>query len=141
MKLYNRLVILTLITLLLLSSAIRTWSQGKVLADSGFRPAQHGFSFENYGNDNKPVNLTPEKVRELFGDSACKTIDNGTCVLSASSASWMDKQNKEMSGGHCEGMAVLSTLIFNGTVKLHDLDPNAQSIADLKADDPKVQAE
>jgi len=137
----SRLLTLVVICAFLLSSPLTALGQGKILADTGFRPKPHGFSFPNYGNENKPVNLTPDKVRELLGDKACKTIKDGACVLTASAENWMKTQNQEMDGGHCEGMAALSTLVYAGKVKLSDLDPNAKSVNDLKPDNPKVQAE
>lgn len=126
---------------LALAPVLATFAQGTVLADTGFRPQQHGFSFANYGNETKPVNLTPAAMRELFGDRACKTVQNGECALTATAQAWMTKINNDMNGGHCEGMAALSKLIFTGQVSLASLDPNAKSIADLKADNPRVQAE
>jgi hypothetical protein len=122
-------------------SPFQALAQGTVLADNGFRPQQNGFSFANYGNDEVKENLTPDRMRELFGERVCKTVTNGQCILTAASKSWMDTQNKDMDGGHCEGMAVLSALIYSGKVKLADLDPSAQSVADLKLDNPKVQTE
>src|SRR5579859_2692241 len=136
-----RSLVLVVVCLFLVASPLHVFGQEKVLADTGFRPEQNGFSFENYTNDNKPTNLTPETVHELFGNQACKTISNGNCILSASAEAWMNSINNEMGGGHCEGMAALSSLIFSGKVKLADLDPNAKSVSDLNPNDPKVQAE
>ncbi|MBC8098599.1 MAG: hypothetical protein H7Y11_04095, partial [Armatimonadetes bacterium] len=89
---------------------ITVLAQGTVLADTGFRPQQHGFSFANYGNETNPVNLTPQTMQKVFGDTVCKAIQAGACVLTASSQAWMTQRNEEMEGGHCEGMAALSKL-------------------------------
>ncbi len=141
MRFQRGILPLLVVVALVMSPVLRVLAQGTVLADNGFRPQQHGFSFENYGNDNKPVNLTPTSMRELFGDRVCKAVKDSECVLTASAQAWMEKVNKDMGGGHCEGMAALSKLIFEGKVSLQSLDPNARTIADLKADNPRVQAE
>ena len=37
---------------------------------------------------------------------------SGACVLTPSGQAWLKQQNREMSGGHCTGMSVLSLLLF-----------------------------
>ncbi len=92
--------------------------------DTGFRPGSDGFSFENYGGQvcsnfwscNTVQNLTSVEMRRMFGDQVCKTIQSdGSCTLLKVAESWMKEVNRTMSGGHCEGMAVLSSLFFDGT--------------------------
>lgn len=87
-----------------------------VIADSGFRPGANGFSFENYGNDIEPVNLTAAEMRRLFGDGVCADLDEGSedesCLLTPAAEEYMDQANEVMGGGHCEGMAVLSLLFY-----------------------------
>jgi hypothetical protein len=139
-RIKGTLVVIVLLFITILSGSTLL-AQGTVLADTGFRPQQHGFSFANYGNESQPVNLTPASMQNIFGERVCKAVQNGECVLTATSQMWMDKANTDMGGGHCEGMAILSKLIYSGDVNLNDIDPNAQSIADLKADNPNVQAE
>lgn len=134
------LAVIALLFMALLSGST-VLAQGTVLADTGFRPQQHGFSFANYGNETQPVNLTPASMQNIFGNRVCKAVQNGECVLTATAQVWMEKTNTDMGGGHCEGMAILSKLIYSGQVNLNDIDPNAQTIADLKADNPQVQAE
>ena len=58
---------------------------GPLVADSGFRPATNGFSFENYrppppGAALRP-DLTPDNVRKLFGDAVCVNVAGGRCAL------------------------------------------------------------
>lgn len=95
--------------------------QGKILADIGFRPKEHGFSFQNYGNENNPVNLTAVEMVRIFGaERVCTGSVNadGGCKLAAPAAAFMKKENADMDGGHCEGMAVLSLVFFE-----QQLDP------------------
>lgn len=80
-------------------------------ADLGFRPDLNGFKFENYVNDGV-VNLTAAEVRRFFGDVACAAILDGVCTLTPAAESWMDEANKGMGGGHCEGIAVATLLMY-----------------------------
>ena len=107
---------------------------------TGFDPAVNGFAYANYGDtgvtpggDAFPViNLTSVEMRRLFGDGVCAAPaqSDNTCVLSPPAQQWMDQNNAGMNGGHCEGFAVLSQMIYGGQV-----DPNqfgAARTADLK---------
>ncbi len=85
-------------------------------ADSGFRPTVNGFSFENYGNDAVSANLTPAEVQRMFGDQVCANLNGGTCALTPPAKQWMEQINSYMDGGHCEGMAALSLLMYSGEV-------------------------
>ncbi len=98
-----------------------------VVVDTGFRPAANGFAIPNYGdtgvdpatNQTFPVvNLTSVEMRRLFGDAVCAAPaeSNGTCLLTPPADQWMQQNNSSMNGGHCEGFAVLSQLIYGGIV-------------------------
>lgn len=89
---------------------------GSVVNDTGFRPARHGFSFANYGDDIPVTNLTPVEMQRMFGDVVCARGSGESCVLSPVAQQWMEQVNEAMRGGHCEGMAALSLLMFNGQV-------------------------
>lgn len=82
------------------------------IVDSGFDPLIHGFSFANYTNRDGIENLTAEDMHRLFGDPVCARIDEDGCTLTSTARQWMEKVNRAMNGGHCEGMAVLSKLMF-----------------------------
>jgi hypothetical protein len=70
-------------------------------------------------------------MRRLFGDAVCAAPPDGdTCVLTPPAEKWMEQNNASMNGGHCEGFAVLSQMIYRGVV-----DPNqfgAARTADLQ---------
>ena len=86
-------------------------ASGKIVADSGFRPKVNGFSFENYGSGK--ADLSANELRLLFGSRACMFVKkSGACVLTPSGQAWLKQQNREMKGGHCTGMSVLSLLLF-----------------------------
>jgi hypothetical protein len=93
-------------------------------ADWGFRPMPNGFAFENYGNQinvdgmmSTATNLTAEEVRRLAGPQVCEGNNaTGECVLVPQARRWMETQNTGMNGGHCEGMAVLASNIYSGSL-------------------------
>lgn len=80
--------------------------------DSGFRPELNGFPFQNYGNDPSIVDLTPVEMQRMFGDEVCASTTEGKCVLTYPAKRWMEEAIKAMGYGHCEGIAVLSDLIY-----------------------------
>ncbi|MFC1996070.1 hypothetical protein ACFLXI_00495 [Chloroflexota bacterium] len=80
--------------------------------NSGFRPKEHGFRFANYTNRDGIINLTAVEMQRMFGDQVCANIIDGSCTLTPASREWMEKANQAMDGGHCEGMAVLSQLMY-----------------------------
>ncbi|MEM7032559.1 MAG: hypothetical protein AAF629_23600 [Chloroflexota bacterium] len=88
-------------------------SNDSLIADSGFRPEIHGFSFYNYGNDDVSSNLTATELQRLFGDQVCASTAGGNCILTPPANQWMNQMNGYMDGGHCEGMAVLSSLLYH----------------------------
>ena len=82
-----------------------------LVADNGFRPTTDGYSFENYGNEERYRNLTVVEMRRLFGDAVCVPGTSGTaCRLSPVARQWMESANEAMAGGHCMGFAVTSQL-------------------------------
>ncbi len=105
---------------------------GALVNDTGFRPAEHGFSFPNYGDDIPATNLTPAEMQRLFGDVVCARGSGSDCALSPVAKQWMEQVNGAMSGGHCEGMAALSLLMFDGRV-------NPADFGGARAGDLKIQ--
>jgi len=108
-------------------------------ADSGFRPERDGFGFENYGNDSVSYNLTPAELQRMFGDQVCAYLDGDECTLTPPAKQWMNETNNYMDGGHCEGMAVLSSLMYYDYA-----DPNnfgASTPNDLSLSNAELQQE
>ncbi|MFO0559136.1 MAG: hypothetical protein U0269_14065 [Polyangiales bacterium] len=88
--------------------------------DWGFRPRPNGFAFENYTNMDMPTNLTPVEMRRVFGPQVCEGgAAMGACTLVPQAAQWMQQQNAGMNGGHCEGMAVVASLMFSGALPVN----------------------
>ena len=107
--------------------------------DLGFRPETDGFGFENYGNETVSANLTPVEMQRMFGDQVCANLSGGECVLTPPAKQWMNEVNNYMDGGHCEGMAVLSLLMY-----INEVDPNqfgAASAHQLSINNEALQRE
>lgn len=97
------------------SDALLSSDAGLLAFDSGFRPDTDGFAFENYGDEYGSVGLTEVEMQRLFGNQVCS--GDADCTLLPNARRWMEENNKEMTGGHCEGMAVLSLLFFLGILE------------------------
>lgn len=121
-------------------------SSGEGAVDTGFRPDVNGFSYPNYGDVGQTpsgetfnvINLTSVEMRRLFGDGVCASTPQSdeSCTLTPPASQWMDQNNASMNGGHCEGFAVLSQMIYAGQV-----DPNqfgAASTIDLQIKDNEL---
>lgn len=104
--------------------------KGEILADSGFRPERDGFSFENYGNDVEPENLTTASLQALFGDDVCIGGNGDDCRLTPAAKRWMQTENDRMDGGHCMGFSVAAIRMF--TDKLAETDFGADTPAGLE---------
>jgi hypothetical protein len=107
----------------------------RVLGDTGFRAAANGYSFRNFGNQypTSPPTFSVDAARALLGDAAiCASVSGGTCTPSPLATQWIDQMNKGINGGHCEGFAVSSMLIYKGLDKASDY--GGANIADLKLD-------
>lgn len=113
---------------------------GEVMVDTGFRPEVDGFSIPNYGGsaEFQITDLTSYEMRRLFGDGVCaaQPEDDGSCALTPPASQWMEQTNSAMGGGHCEGFAALSQVIYGGKV-----DPNyfgAARTIDLQIPDNEI---
>ena len=113
--------------ILLLTGAVA--AKDTLIADTGFRVETDGFSFENYGAQvcangysmfggsgcYRVENLTSAEMVRMFGSQVCKTTTpEGTCILTKVAEQWMNEINQIVANGHCEGMAVLSSLFYSG---------------------------
>jgi len=108
-------------------------------ADSGFRPDSHGFSFENYGDNIQTANMTTVEMQRLFGDQVCASGSGESCVLTPPAKQWMTQINGYMAGGHCEGMAVLSMLMYSNHIDAGNF--GGSTAQDLSINDEALQRE
>ncbi len=121
------------------TETVAATAEGEYDFDSGFRPEVDGFSFYNYGNDEVTYNLTPAELQRMFGDQVCAGTSGGECLLTPPAQQWMEQINGYMDGGHCEGMAVLSTLMF--TEKIMPQDFGGEATIELELDNEALQRE
>ena len=76
-------------------------------------------------------NLTAAEMVRLFGPQVCKSVSqDGTCTLTQVAKAWMNEINQIVANGHCEGMAVLSSLFYSGLADPSDY--GASSVNNLK---------
>jgi hypothetical protein len=107
--------------------------------DSGFRPGINGFAFQNYGDDIATVDLTPAEMQRMFGDRVCACTKDGNCTLTYPARMWMEAAITAMRYGHCEGLAVLSDLIYFS--KVNPSGFGGQNAIDLSLKDERLQRE
>lgn len=91
-------------------------AQANGIVANGFSPEADGFSFENYGNEYGSDGLTPVEMQRIYGERVCAYKEGGECILTPPAEQWMDQENKGSDGGHCSGMAALSTLMYYNKV-------------------------
>lgn len=104
----------SLLILLLLALCAGGLSQTNETYDIGFRPDINGFGFENWGSSIHTAGVTAVEMQRMFGDRvySYSNAAAGKTILSPPAKAWMDEANKAMLFGHCEGMAVLATLLY-----------------------------
>jgi hypothetical protein len=113
--------------------------EGAEINDSGFRPNVDGFSFQNYGEHPETVDLTPAEMQRMFGDKVCASIVGGKCTLTYPAERWMNQAVSAMRSGHCEGIAVLSCLMYYNKTSPSFFGGN--SAIDLSLQDVLLQRE
>ncbi|MDB9513058.1 hypothetical protein PN499_17850 [Kamptonema animale CS-326] len=109
---------------------------------SAFSIATDGFSFANYDAAPQYATLTPVEMRRLFGDAvlASPVRSDGSFSLTPTAEKWMEWANSTMKNGHCEGLAVLSLLMYEGKIRPQDF--GAERAADLNLEgNTKLQRE
>ena len=115
------------------------FGSGELCVDSGYRQDSK-FSFANWGNYQYTGDtFNADEFVTLFG--AANVCVNGIaekCVLTTEAQARLDLLNKQVAGGRCEGMVVMSALLAAGAVKLEDLQPGAKTVSDLDPNDPKL---
>ena len=112
---------------------------GEIVYDLGFTPQENGFNFSNYGDDIPATNLTAGEMRRMFGDQVCSRLDGDDCTLTPPAEQWMEEINGSMAGGHCEGMAVLSLMMYTNQVSPSVFGGSVAS--DLDINDEALQRE
>lgn len=159
----KRAVLITVLIALIACVSVFAEPEAKkneLVADTGFRVETDGFGFENYGSQvceggssysyffpsgsgscYKVTNLTTEEMVRMFGDQVCRSVDSkGNCTLTRVAEQWMNEINRIVANGHCEGMAVLSSLFYAGIEDPADFGARTTHALTLK-NNPKLQRE
>lgn len=133
------------------ANAIRDWNSvsGELVADSGFRPFNDGFSFFNtaapdpsnaklFGTDPAgPKNLNAATMRSMIGKRVCvERRATGPCTLTLSAREWMRAMNGDMSGGHCFGFAATASMLYEGSLQPRQFQPGVNSTYSLALKTP-----
>jgi hypothetical protein len=92
-------------------------------SDSGFKLTTDAFDFENFAVGYSASQMTPELAARMFGtdkvcDAATSTPDD--CEPTVGAKGWIDGVNASMENGRCEGLAVMSQLMYLGDLKAKD---------------------
>ncbi|MBU6242328.1 MAG: MSCRAMM family adhesin SdrC [Acidobacteria bacterium] len=114
---------------------------GALCSDTGLRPVDGGFSFENWGGPVKEDAVTVTTAIAIFGeDGVCAQTTDAGCIPFPAVQHWIDSSNSQIAGGRCEGMAVLSQRIHDGGDAPSQLQEQAARTADLKKETLPVAA-
>lgn len=116
-------------------------ASGGLCSDTGLRPVDGGFSFENWGGPVKEDAVTVTTAIAIFGEEAvCAETTAEGCAPFPAVRHWIDGTNLQIQGGRCEGMAVLSQRIHDGGDSVPQLQEAAERTADLKKETLPVAA-
>lgn len=112
-------------------SGLPTSSQ--ICADSGLRPGDDGFSFENWGGPVAEDAVTVTTAVAVFGqEGTCARLEGDACIPFPAVQQWIDQTNLSIEGGRCEGMAVLSQRINDEMNAPGDFQETATRTFDLQ---------
>ena len=77
--------------------------------ESGFAMASDSLSFPNFASGYDASEMDAELVHRMFGDAVCQGASS-PCRLTPAARAFMNRANRAMGGGRCEGFAVMSSL-------------------------------
>lgn len=80
------------------------------VASSSFRMDRDALAFPNFVTGYDSSALDTAAMQRMFGDKVC-TPGSTPCELTSAARTFMEQANTSMSGGRCEGFAVLSDLM------------------------------
>ena len=111
--------------------------EGTLCVDNGFRPETDDFSFPNWGRSTEAdANVSIQTLVDLFGRAAvCAPGPDSECILRPATVQRLEEWNNALTGGRCEGFAVLSTRFHLGMETPSRYRTGAASVADLERSD------
>jgi len=104
-----------------------------------------GFNFPNYFSYQggpQYTQLTSIEMRRFYGEQVCASnvAADGTCTLTPPAQRWLETTNYYMNYGHCEGLAAVSLLMYNGYLNPRDFGA-ARAIDLTLTNNSKLQRE
>lgn len=100
--------------------------------ESGFSMADDSLPFANFAGGYLDSSMDAELARRMFGDVVCKE-GSSPCELTQPAQGFVNKANRAMSGGRCEGFAVAASLMQAGKISAADF--GGASGRDLKLEE------
>jgi hypothetical protein len=106
---------------------------GTLCVDTQFQPKRDAFSFENFGRTPRAdENVTTQTLIDLFGyDTVCIPGSPRECVMRPPAVQLLERWNTALSGGRCEGLAILSTRLFLAQEHPQNYAVSASNTSDL----------
>ncbi len=97
--------------------------------NSSFDFTTNAFTFTNFDNTKSGGKMNAELAARMFGDApVCKSGSGASCVPTDAAQAWLDEMNVTLDYGHSEGIAVLSLLMWRGTVSASDFGGATASV-------------
>lgn len=111
--------------------------EGTLCVDNGFRPDTDDFSFANWGRSTEADgNVSIQTLVDLFGRAAvCAPGPETECILRPATVQRLEEWNNALTGGRCEGFAVLSMRFFLDMEDPSQYRSGAARVADLRRGD------
>ncbi len=104
-----------------------------------FQVKSDGFGFRNYGSRYPEGKLTPNEVRELFGNRVCTRIEEPDCIPIPENQVWVDTMNDYMSVGHCAGFTIASMRFFYKQLQQSQFTPNSKITFEVQQNKPSMR--
>ena len=79
--------------------------------------ANNSLSFPNFAGEYESSAMDAALLQRMFGDDVCSGTGQTPCALKPAARAFMERANDSMSGGRCEGFAVMSQLFAEDRLK------------------------
>ena len=114
-----------------------------VCVDDGFEVQRDGFSFRNWNEITDPhSSVDIPMLVTMFGHSVvCRPGPTDRCVPTPRALHLVDEWNTALTGGRCEGMAVLSERMFIDLSQLNQFDASIDTVAQLSRGNRELENE
>lgn len=87
--------------------------------ESNFKMANDSMAFANFATGYDASAIDAELLQRMFGAEVCQP-GSSPCELTPAARNFVERTNRSMGGGRCEGFAVLSSLFESGQINPND---------------------